>query len=139
MSLLTGTVKNGQVILDEPADLPEGTRVEVVPLDASRPVNDFLEDVYGLAARGDLQGATDTIFDRVDRLLLEGAFTVCNAILLRADVSRLPTALMRSFLTITADAKEKLPARAAFYDRVMSETIRLKGSEKAQRLLEPLA
>lgn len=32
MSLIHGTVENGQIILDEPASLPEGTRVEIVPL-----------------------------------------------------------------------------------------------------------
>src|SRR5258707_15637905 len=77
-------------------------------------INEFLEEVYHLAA-GDLQSATDTIFETIDRLLLDGAFTVCNEILRCVDVRRLPTALMRSFLTITAAAKDKLPARSAFY------------------------
>jgi len=31
MSVIDGTVKNGQVVLDEPATLPDGTRVKVVP------------------------------------------------------------------------------------------------------------
>ena len=34
MSVLQGTIKNGQIVLDVPADLPEGTRVEVLPIDA---------------------------------------------------------------------------------------------------------
>jgi len=33
MNALHGTIKNGQIILDEPTSLPEGTRVEVLPLD----------------------------------------------------------------------------------------------------------
>ena len=32
MNAINGTVMNGQVVLDEPAGLPEGTRVEVVPV-----------------------------------------------------------------------------------------------------------
>jgi hypothetical protein len=36
MVALKGTVKNGQVILDEPLDLPEGTRVEVLPVEPAR-------------------------------------------------------------------------------------------------------
>jgi len=32
MNAFSGTVLDGQVILDEPACLPEGTRVEVVPV-----------------------------------------------------------------------------------------------------------
>ncbi len=102
-------------------------------------IDEFLEAVYGLGALEDLQGATDKIFETVDRLLLEGAFTVCNEILCRVDVHKLPTALMRSFLTITAAAKDKLPARKAFYNQVLSEMIRLKGNEKAERLLGQLA
>jgi hypothetical protein len=102
-------------------------------------IDEFLQEVYSLAVREDWQGATDQIFETVDRLLLEGAFTVCNEILRHVDVRRLPTALMRSFLTITAAAKDKLPARQAFYHQVLSEMIRLKGNEKAQRLLGQLA
>lgn len=33
MNALQGTVKNGQVVLDTPAELPEGTRVEVLPIE----------------------------------------------------------------------------------------------------------
>ena len=102
-------------------------------------INEFLEEVYSLTVLGDLQGATDKIFETVDRLLLEGAFTVCNEILRCVEVRRLPTALWRSFLTITVAAKDKLPARKAFYHQVLSEMIRLKGNEKAQRLLGQLA
>ncbi len=36
MVAFNGTVKNGQVILDEPTGLPEGTRVQVLPVEASR-------------------------------------------------------------------------------------------------------
>lgn len=31
MTTLTGTIKNGQVVLDRPADLPDDTRVIVMP------------------------------------------------------------------------------------------------------------
>jgi hypothetical protein len=37
MSALQGTVKGGQVVLDDPNSLPEGTRVEVLPVGAGRP------------------------------------------------------------------------------------------------------
>jgi hypothetical protein len=36
MSAITGVMRNGQVVLDGPADLPEGTRVEVVPVGPAR-------------------------------------------------------------------------------------------------------
>ena len=102
-------------------------------------IGEFLETVYRLAKLGDLQGATDEVFETVDRLLLGGQFGVCNEILRCVDIHRLPTALMRSFLTITAAATDRMPARKPFYDRVESEMIRLKGKEKAQRILGQLA
>ena len=37
MNALQGTIKNGHIILDVPTALPEGTRVEVLPINASRP------------------------------------------------------------------------------------------------------
>ena len=37
MNTLQGTLKNGQVILDTPAALPEGSRVEILPLEAVPP------------------------------------------------------------------------------------------------------
>ena len=36
MNALQGTIRNGQIVLDEPAELPEGTRVEVLPVEAAR-------------------------------------------------------------------------------------------------------
>jgi Ser/Thr protein kinase RdoA (MazF antagonist) len=36
MNTLQGTVKNGQIVLDAPVPLPEGTRVEVLPVDGNR-------------------------------------------------------------------------------------------------------
>jgi hypothetical protein len=103
-------------------------------------IEEFLEEVYRLGDLNDLQGATDKLFKYVDDLLLAGAFPVCNEVLKRVDAKRLPAALMRSFLTITAAAKEKLPARGAFYRDAFSEMVRLKGdADKARRLLGRLA
>src|SRR6266699_2052071 len=36
MNALQGTVKNGQIVLDGPVPLLEGTRVEVLPIDGQR-------------------------------------------------------------------------------------------------------
>lgn len=36
MNALQGTIHNGQIILDVPGALPEGTRVEVLPIEAQR-------------------------------------------------------------------------------------------------------
>jgi hypothetical protein len=37
MNTFQGTIKNGQIVLDDPAELPEGSRVEVFPVAAARP------------------------------------------------------------------------------------------------------
>lgn len=34
MSVITGTVKNGLIVLDEPGNLPDGSRVVVQPVEA---------------------------------------------------------------------------------------------------------
>ena len=40
MNGIDGTVKNGQVVLDEPAGLPDGTRVRVIPTAGIDPLAD---------------------------------------------------------------------------------------------------
>jgi hypothetical protein len=101
-------------------------------------VRALLEEVYDLGQR-DLQAATDKVFDTIDRLLCEGQEEVCDQILASVDVARLPTALMRSFLTITAAAKEKLPARQALFREIECEMTRLRGPDVTRRLLGNLA
>jgi hypothetical protein len=98
----------------------------------------FLEEVYGLAVH-DLQSATDRVFDKIDRLLCDGREDVCDEILARVDVTRLPTALLRSFLTITAPAKGRLPSRRSLFAKAYGEMVRQRGPEMAQRLLDRLA
>jgi hypothetical protein len=43
MSAIRGTIRNGQVVLDEPADLPDGTRVTV----GREPIELMTEDEQG--------------------------------------------------------------------------------------------
>jgi hypothetical protein len=108
---------------------------------ASQPEVDiraFLEKVYDLGQR-DLQAATDKVFDTIDRLLCDGRESVCDEILAHVDVTRLPSALLRSFLTITAPAREKLCSRRFFYARAYGEVERQRGADMAKRLLGRLA
>lgn len=100
---------------------------------------DFLETVYSLVSLNDIESATDRIFDHIDKLLCEGAFVVCDEILRRVDVEKLPTPLMRSFLTITAAAKNKLPSRKALHQEIEHKMVRSKGDEKTKRLIGKLA
>ena len=52
MSTLEGTVRNGQVILDEPVGLPDGTRVVVMPAAADRPTVGMREEDWPTTEEG---------------------------------------------------------------------------------------
>ena len=52
MNTLQGTVKNGQIVLDAPAELPEGTRVEVLPIDGVRPTLGMREEDWPTTPEG---------------------------------------------------------------------------------------
>ena len=52
MNALQGTIKNGQIILDAPAPLPEGTRVEVLPIEGARPSLGMREEDWPTTPEG---------------------------------------------------------------------------------------
>jgi hypothetical protein len=52
MNSFQGTIKNGQIVLDEPAGLAEGTRVEVLPVDAARPTLGMREEDWPTTPEG---------------------------------------------------------------------------------------
>jgi hypothetical protein len=52
MNALQGTIKNGQIVLDAPAVLPEGTRVEVLPIEGARPTIGMREEDWPTTAEG---------------------------------------------------------------------------------------
>ncbi len=101
-------------------------------------VRAFLGDVYDLGQR-DLQVATDKVFDVIDRLLCDGREEVCDEILASVEIAKLPSALLRSLLTITAPAKERLRSRSSFFAEAYGEVERQRGPDMAKRLLGRLA
>ena len=101
-------------------------------------IEGFLETVYSLARSNDIESATDRIFDHIDKLLCDRVFVLCDEILQRVDVEELPTALMRSFLTITAAAKNELPSRKALHQKIERKMLQSKGEEKTKRLIGKL-
>ena len=98
-------------------------------------LEDFLEQVYILVEVADIQGATDRIFNYIDRLLCDGQFYVCDELLKRVDIESLPTTLMRSFLTITAPAKDKLPSRKPLYEKIERKMVEVRGERATARLI----
>ncbi len=63
----------------------------------------------------------DRIFNTIDDLLLKGEFDLVNQTLIWADVD-MPLVLAIAYLTITSAAKDKLPARAYFYNEILKRT-----------------
>ena len=52
MNALHGTILNGQIVLDVPAELPEGTRVEVLPVGPDRPTLGMREEDWPTTPEG---------------------------------------------------------------------------------------
>jgi hypothetical protein len=52
MIALQGTIKNGQIILDAPSALLEGTRVEVLPIESDRPILGMREEEWPTTPEG---------------------------------------------------------------------------------------
>jgi len=99
----------------------------------------FLDTLYMLTGQKRIADATDLIFGCIDRLLSDGDFAAVNAILADADPEYLPSSTRRSFLAITAAAKDKLPARKQFYDKALALLVAERGRDYAEKLLARLA
>jgi hypothetical protein len=52
MQALTGTMRNGHIELDDPAELPEGTRVEVLPLEPAPTTRGMREEDWPTTPEG---------------------------------------------------------------------------------------
>ena len=100
-----------------------------------RPV--WLDEVYSLTARGEIDSAIDVLFDHVDDLLLEGDFSTCNELLIAVDLKRLDTNLLIAILSITLSASEKLPNRTLLVSRVEKRLAEL-APERLHSLMDGL-
>jgi hypothetical protein len=98
----------------------------------------FLTEVYDLGKR-DPERCRNLVFDALDRLLCDSHVDLCDQILASVEVERLPSSLLRSFLVITAAAKEKLPSRSGFFSRAFAAMEQQRGPDRTRRLLERLA
>lgn len=101
-------------------------------------VRRFLEKTYQTVARGDIDTATDEVFDRIDGLLEAGDFAACDRILQMADPDRLDSNLMVAFLVITLPARERLRERGAFHDAVRRILATSRGEAAAEEILRGL-
>jgi hypothetical protein len=81
-------------------------------------VTNWLPEVYTLVAEGRNDAAIDRVFGEIDDLLLGGAFSAVDDILLEVELAKLNTTLLVGFLTITFAAKTRLFGREDFVRRV---------------------
>src|SRR5262249_6825812 len=63
MISLLGTLKNGQIVLDAPPPLPDGTRVEVLPIESVRPGLGMREEDWPTTPEG-----IDALLARMDQI-----------------------------------------------------------------------
>ena len=101
-------------------------------------VQSFLNHLDDLIQNEEPRRAIDAIFQQFNALLLAGNFDLCDKILAKVDLERVPPLLLASFLTITAAAKDKLPYRATFYREARRRVEAQRGSDGADRLLSGL-
>jgi hypothetical protein len=52
MNALLGTIRNGQIILDTPAALPEGSRVEILPVHSAEAIHGMREADWPTTSEG---------------------------------------------------------------------------------------
>jgi hypothetical protein len=100
------------------------------------PIPQFLESLYNLAARGEVDRAAERIADHLDDLLNDGKFLECNQLFPDIDERRLTAPLLVALLGVTRSARDQLPDRLGFSSRVRDRLISELGPERAERLLQ---
>ncbi len=111
----------------------------IVPLDPCdvRAVT-ILDEIYraDFRDRRDRSEASFLVCDRLEELLYEESYNLCDRILKRVDVTKISTTVMRSLLTVTWDRREEFKERAGLLVRVereMQDRLRLELTERLLR------
>ena len=97
----------------------------------------FVKSAAELERGGSPDSALDLIYDRVDELLRGAEWSACAAVLDDINVSECSTDILLALLTATLPAKNRIPSRGGFLERVDHE-LRTRG-EHEDRLLAGLA
>jgi hypothetical protein len=106
-------------------------------MDARRTVaaKTFLEEVYNLAEQNKHDEATDLVYDHFHKVLTARDYAECREVFRLADVKRLTSSLLRSFLSLTVRDKVPISTRVAFYESALSEITRQQDPDRANRLV----
>jgi len=105
--------------------------------DPGRIAQDLLDRARALDASGERLGMR-VLMRGIDELLRNGQFTACDRLLTAADVSSMSTRQLLTLLTATLPARDRLPTRSSFFEKV---ALRMKAerSADAEALLAGLA
>jgi hypothetical protein len=101
--------------------------------------DEFLETIYVQVSSRRVSGAIYAVIDHLDRLMNDGLFGVCNRLLAKVELERLPSNVRRAFLMVTKPAKEKLSMRPVFYNEALRLLSAERGEETARKMLKTLA
>jgi hypothetical protein len=93
-----------------------------------------MRQIYKHVAAGEVDEATDVLFDCVDDMLIEGCFAKCDAWIQRIDLKKLDTNLLVGLLSITYVARHHLESRAELVLRVEKRLIEL-APDRAESLM----
>lgn len=129
-----------QVLAGESSSsLPITPRVMGGPAYLTSPTWDLLPyRIYKLCLEDRSDEAIDLLFDRVDDLLLEGRMDEVDRLLEQVKLERLNEDLLVAFLTITAAAWDKLPAREKYREKMRRLMVERKGEAYTAELLSQL-
>lgn len=94
----------------------------------------FLEFLYE-KQDSDPDGATDLIFEHIDKALTDRNFARCDKILQDVKAEDLTSKSIRSLLTIMYPAKDKLPTWSCFFEKAEQQLIILRGEELTNKLI----
>ena len=121
------------------SNIPEEPRAKVFPRKIwFYPYDDmpWLISIYELNEKNKLSSDENKIYWHVDSLLCEEKFSECDRLLKAIQLDKLAPELWTAFLIITAAAKDKLQARAAFFSAIQARLIAL--GEKPEEILHGL-
>lgn len=97
-----------------------------------------LSKIYELVTSNRTDDAMDLLYDVVDELLSAHSFPICERMLTDIDLGRLNADLLIGALSITLPAKNALPARAQFLQRVEQHLARTLPAAQIAELLQGL-
>lgn len=112
------------------------------PVGSSAPVHSdtvtqFLSKFVELQASHGEDQMIDSVLESLNKLLKAGEFGQCDRILAGSVslIPSMPAGVIASFLGITWRAKDRLPARATFYEEAESFVTKTRGADESHRLL----